>query len=429
MLKKSLLAKTKNYIVAVSGGPDSMFLLANLVQLGYKNIIPTLINYNIRKDSYNDQIIFTDYCKKHSLNYKIKEINKDYYNLKKNENFESLARKIRYDYFYELALKFHAEILIAHNVTDNIETYLLQKKRNNLVLKWGLAEKTFYGSLKIPVIRPILEITREQIIKYLHENKIKYYLDYTNDLLIYERNKIRKLLIKENNFAKYLALIKSANKDLELIQESVNKNYSEIVFNNKINLPLFYLRTPIEQQRILHMYFCKQDMQYLIINRKKSIIKEVIKQLHSKKPNIFVYLNNDVIFVKEYKTAFIHFKKNNTFKTININVIINNKWDGIGINFFINNDSISINSLPGYYFYFNKADLPIKISNDKEVLKKAHIGTLPLNKFFIKNKVPLLKRNLPVVIDKWNNVLAIVKFKTIIFNQNKKYIALVTKTD
>lgn len=307
MINQTLLSKNDTYIVACSAGPDSMYLLDNLFNLGYK-IIVCHVNYNSRKESIFAKNIIEKYCKNKKIKLFLKNIfiNKI---IKKN-NFEALARKIRYDFFCEIATTYDCKILIAHNLTDNIETYLLQKQRKIIVSHWGLASNTFYGKNKNIIIRPMLNVLRKDIVKYLNENKIAYDLDKTNELDIYERNKIRKKILKENQYQKYLNNIIIDNEILKKNKIELKKEYDLIIDSQgNINLKKLLNFSLIKQQQIIFMYFNNLNLESLILNRKKSIIKEIVKQLNSKKPNIFIDINNFYILVKEYNKVFI-IKKN-----------------------------------------------------------------------------------------------------------------------
>src|SRR5436853_6693631 len=115
MIKRSsdVLAKNRLYIVAVSGGPDSMFLLDKMRSGGY-NLVVAHVNYQKRTTSTKDQKIVQNYCQKHSLIYEIhlvKDIPKG--------NFQEQARRIRYTFFQQLAQKYKTKyIVVAHHFND-----------------------------------------------------------------------------------------------------------------------------------------------------------------------------------------------------------------------------------------------------------------------------------------------------------------------
>ena len=128
MFNQKILDKNKFYIVAVSGGPDSLFLLDKMRLEGY-NLAVAHVNYQKRESSNYDEKLVKDYCQKYSLPY---EIYRQKYNF--SGNFQDKARQVRYNFFQKLANKYHTKyIVIAHHLDDHLETYLLQKKRKSLV--------------------------------------------------------------------------------------------------------------------------------------------------------------------------------------------------------------------------------------------------------------------------------------------------------
>ncbi|CAI2186281.1 757_t:CDS:2 [Funneliformis geosporum] len=157
------LSKNKVYILAVSGGSDSMFLLEKLRGEGYKSVVAH-VNYKKRENSDYDEELVKDYCQKYSLSCEIYQVKGSEYS--SVNNFQSRARQIRYDFFQKIADKYQTKyIVVAHHLDDHLETYLFQKQRKSL-----------------------------QICQYLTKNKIDYAVDFTNQLPIYQRNIIRQKL-------------------------------------------------------------------------------------------------------------------------------------------------------------------------------------------------------------------------------------------
>ncbi len=425
MLNNDLLSKNQNYVVGISGGPDSVFLLHWLIKLGYKNLIPVHVNYNKRKSSGDDEEVFKNMCQVNGLNYWVKKVSKKDYDNYDYKNFQSLARIIRYDFFASIANQQNAKILIAHNLNDSIETYIIQKERKALVSHWGLSAKTQYGKNKIEVIRPMLDLIKKDIVDYLNKNNIKYAIDPTNFENIYRRNIIRKKL-KSDSFEFYIKSIISDNNILENQAILVKKYYNIVIIDNVVNIKkLINLKSELIQ-KIIFNYFKNNDLQNLVLNRSHSLIKEIVKQVKSPKPNIQINLKNNWSFVKAYDKAFIiqNFLKYN-FKTIVINDIIKFNWSSFGLNFVkmqkISSSTTQKNKLPkdGYYFFINQADMPLTITNDPKVISKVKIGSLKLNKFYIKKKIPKIDRSKFIILNSKNELLIISNFKTISRNQDE----------
>ena len=145
MMRKSneVHAKNRLYILAVSGGPDSMFLLEKMRGEGY-DLVVAHVNYKKRENSDYDEKLVRNYCQEYSLFCEVYQVKGTEYN--SVSNFQDRARKIRYDFFQGLADKYRTKyIVIAHHLDDHLETYLLQRQRGSLVEYWGLSEKSKQG--------------------------------------------------------------------------------------------------------------------------------------------------------------------------------------------------------------------------------------------------------------------------------------------
>ena len=130
LIDTKILAKNKLYILAVSGGPDSLFLLEKM-RLGGYNLMAAHVNYKKRKNSDYDEKLVKDYCQKYSLSCEIYQVQNSEYN--SVSNFQDRARQIRYNFFQKLATKYQTKyIVIAHHRDDHRETYLLQKQKKSL---------------------------------------------------------------------------------------------------------------------------------------------------------------------------------------------------------------------------------------------------------------------------------------------------------
>ena len=117
------------YVVAVSFGPDSMALL-NMLILEKVDVVVAHVNYHRRPESNYEE----ESLRKFSEQYKIPIEVLDTNGLTPDKNFQSWARKIRYDFFKKVADKYSANgVLVAHQEDDVIETYIMQKQRGNLV--------------------------------------------------------------------------------------------------------------------------------------------------------------------------------------------------------------------------------------------------------------------------------------------------------
>ena len=117
--------KNKKYIVAVSGGSDSMALISMCIEENI-NIVCAHVNYRLRENAYKEMEYVNSFCNERNIKCFI--LNKDY---EYKGNFEAFARNYRYDFFKKIndTLGFDG-VLIAHNEDDYLETYIMQKEKN-----------------------------------------------------------------------------------------------------------------------------------------------------------------------------------------------------------------------------------------------------------------------------------------------------------
>ncbi|MBZ4195332.1 tRNA lysidine(34) synthetase TilS [Mycoplasma tauri] len=225
-------------LLGVSGGPDSMYLLHKTFKKR-KDIIVATVNYNIRDDSYIDVEIVKEYCQKNNIVLEVLEIDKKAIF---KGNFEEKARKIRFDFFAALYKKYNCEfLLLAHHKDDFLETAIMQKRSRRKPFYYGIKEENFIDGMK--VVRPLVfKKFKREIIEELNFLKLKFAIDKTNELAIYQRNKIRKELLKLSEDEKNILIndILLENQNLSIIENAINEeflfwekhNFSQEIFSN-----------------------------------------------------------------------------------------------------------------------------------------------------------------------------------------------------
>ncbi len=224
------------YIVALSGGPDSTFLLYKMYSLGHR-IVAAHVNYGKRHDSFYDEELVTKHCKELSIRLFIERAN-DY----KKGNFQAAARDLRYKFFSQVAEKLSSEgfkiggIVVAHNFEDLLETYWLQRERKSLVNYWGLPAQSQLG--KWFIFRPIISFRKNSIVKILTQEGIKYSVDYTNDSTVYRRNVIRKEIFMLSEETKSLLSKQIGEENFLLLKniKEVNQKVRILLSGNVFNI-------------------------------------------------------------------------------------------------------------------------------------------------------------------------------------------------
>lgn len=181
-----LIIPGEKIIVAVSGGPDSVCLFHALWQLKEKlKINLAICHYNHRLrggDSYNDFEFVKKFAKKYNVEFIEGEALAD--NLFKSEDE---AREARYAFFKKIFQKGGGEkIALGHNLNDQVETFFLRLLRGT-----GLSGLKSIPYSREKFIRPLLSISRNEILKYLKEENLAFCVDQTNYEPKYIRNYFR----------------------------------------------------------------------------------------------------------------------------------------------------------------------------------------------------------------------------------------------
>ena len=245
--KQHQIKTNSKFLVGVSGGGDSMALLDIGLKAGL-NISVAHVNYQLRnEESERESFIVKQYCLENKLNFYYKEAKIDLL-----KNLQNEARKVRYQFFNDLAEENKMDyILTAHHQNDNHETFLFNALKGNGIggLK-GIPEKNGI------ILRPLLQFTKNQLLMYVQENKIKYGTDSSNLTSKYERNFIRNEVFQrlKNKFPKFeQGLTNSINflrEDYLLLNQLVDeiihpllkeeKDHTMINFNNHIPRQAWY---------------------------------------------------------------------------------------------------------------------------------------------------------------------------------------------
>jgi tRNA(Ile)-lysidine synthetase-like protein len=183
-MMKILWPKPGKYIVAVSGGVDSVVLLDMLARKGEYELIVAHVDHGIREDSAQD----TEMVRRRASEYKLYF---DYitYNFTQDTSEEEL-RRARYDFLFQAMRKHDAvAVVTAHHADDLLETSIMNVRRGTD--RYGAAG----GMTRQGIIRPLINVTKQELLDYAQEHKLEWHEDSTNTDLKYTRNKIRHDLI------------------------------------------------------------------------------------------------------------------------------------------------------------------------------------------------------------------------------------------
>lgn len=389
-------SKDKAYLVAVSGGPDSMALLDMLYRQNFSLIVCN-VNYNTRPESSLEQKMVEQYCFERKIVFETIEVL--YY--KQYGNFESWARDVRYSFFKEVLNKHKAAgVFVAHHQDDHLETYLIQKQRNNITKHFGLKEVNTVLGMKI--IRPLLTLTKKELIDYCDKNLIPYSIDSTNLENEHLRNKIRnQILAKFTKEQKEKLLLEIENKNIS------RKNNLLVLekFSNQEKIPIneFLLLEDVEKQLIIHEIIMNK-ISYTTKKLSWYRINDLIKVLQSNKPNVCIKIYGQYYFIREYN----YFYVDKIIEEVDYSYVME-KPSKLHTKEFSCDFSIDTKFLK-----ITEESYPLTFRNVKEK-DKVKIGEhiKKVNRLLIEEKVPLKNRKkYPVVVDKTGKIVYIPLYRS-----------------
>ncbi len=188
--------KNDRLSVAVSGGPDStalLFLLESVKdELGIK-LVACHLNHQLRgEESDKDEQFVKELAESLSIPFRAASANLPEYRAQNGGSTQSAARELRYQFFDSLIKsRFADKIAIGHTKDDSAETLLI-----NFLRGTGLSGLTGIPSIREEkIIRPLIEVSKKEILAYLNENKIVFRTDSSNSSDKYLRNQIRNNLL------------------------------------------------------------------------------------------------------------------------------------------------------------------------------------------------------------------------------------------
>lgn len=390
-------------VVGVSGGPDSMALLYILNEFKNKmdlNIICAHVNHNKRKESEQEKIDLENYCKKNNITFEyIKVTNWG------DDNFHNEARSVRYNFFEELVYNYGAKYLMtAHQGDDLIETILMRIVRGSTLKGYsGFSRIVDKGDYKI--IRPLITVTKDEILKFDEKNGIQYAIDESNNEDHYTRNRYRHTVLpflkqeEPNIHKKFLKFSETLLKNSNYIDSVANKEFNKVFQNGNLDIDKFKSLDPVIQTKIIYNILEKiyGDDLLIVGNAHVDLIFGLIS---SNKSNSVVHLPNNVIVVKSYnELTFSYDDDVNDQYEIQIDEIVN-----------LPNGKIiekvdETNDTSNYTIKLNSKEitLPLYVRNrrDGDKIKLKGLNAYKkVSEIFINEKIKTSDRNSwPVVLD------------------------------
>ncbi len=474
LIKYNMLQKGDKVIVGVSGGPDSVTLLHILVQLqGEMNLSLHVahLNHKLRgKDADEDAKFVKTLAQKCNLPFTIKAVNVAGFAKKKKLTLEEAARKRRYAFLEDVANFNQAtKIALGHNADDKVETILMWllrgagrsglmgippirkssltdlNDRSGNFLNHHTEERSkedfqkFFSSLDVrkifreknstknhlTIIRPLIEVFRVEIEKYLKRYKLSYRLDNSNLSPAFMRNKIRLQLLplirkkySPNFDCLLLQTAQILSDEKQILDEEINRLLKKVIVNISINPVKIYLdlnkfmkyNISLKRQIIRRIIFFISSGKNNLNYRKA---EELIKFANIGKINKRILFADNIVITKRHNILEVAKEKKTSSspKIFNYKLRINGTTNIPILGSVI---ETSIFKKPQKFKYnkskliahldANKVKLPIFIRNRKKgdnIVPLGMRGHKKIKDFFIDHKIPQEQRNsIPLVVSK-----------------------------
>lgn len=298
-------AKRPTIIVGLSGGPDSVFLLHMLNKMRESNtidIVAAHLDHQWRQESGTDAQFCQQLCTQLNIPLVTSTASSLDCSIHYNGSKEELGRKLRRHFFEQtrIALNAHA-IALAHHADDQQETFFLRLIR-------GTTLNGIHGMNETEglYLRPLLQIYKQDILDYLHQEKIDYLVDQTNTSDEFLRNRIRNHLIPalkscDGRFAdKFGSTLQHLKAEDAFLQKLASQSYENIFSYNQQqltgNLNLFRALDPTLQRRVILQWLVATKVAF---SPSSALLFEIIRFLNSDRGGAHAITPTASIFKKQ----------------------------------------------------------------------------------------------------------------------------------
>lgn len=255
-LNKYRIPHDAGFIIAVSGGADSISLLHAFKYLNLK-IQALHCNFKLRgKESDMDEQFVKRFCETYGIALSVKKFDTAAYAKDKGISIEMAARELRYNWFAEMKTRKKMDyIVVGHHADDLAETFFI-----NICRGTGIKGLTGIKPVNGDILRPLLSFPRTAILKYIEDNHLGYRTDSTNSSLDYVRNRIRLKVIP--------------------ILKEINPGFRETMEENC---------EVLKETEAIFRYGIRQLQQQIITREQDELLIDIEKTMAAPAPYTFLY--------------------------------------------------------------------------------------------------------------------------------------------
>lgn len=400
------LNPNQTYVLAVSGGLDSMVLMDYLYKSNY-NLVVVHFDHSVRDASILDKKLIESYVNERNIPFHFFKLTIG------KKDFQNQARLLRKKHLEEVANLFSTKnIVTAHHLDDLAETILMKINRGSSLLGYG-GMRPSYVSNGFNYLKPFLYQEKNDLLLYAKKHNIHFLEDASNQKDDYLRNRIRHHIIplfkEENAFLKHIITF---HKQTLAAYDFIRKQSFSYLeqYEHTFDIKTFKVLDPAVMTDVILLLFeqCHIPSNFFLIN---DIVEGL---LNDSKPNLFFDLKADFVFIKNYESFLILPKKELTeLKPLPQVITSKNLVD-------FTQEYVEI--------CYNKLDYPLSVRRRKNGDHLAFpFGRKKLKSFLIDKKIPLQERDhLDLICDANDNIIWIpnLYLNQTLGTENKIYLTL-----
>lgn len=421
--KYNLISDKDKILVSISGGQDSVclaYLLSDLKKEKNFSFSLIYINHNLReKEVKKEEEFVRKLGSDLGVNVFLESIAVKEYAQENKLNLQEAARILRYKLLEEKAKSLnYNKIALGHTETDIVENFLFRLIRGSGLNGLGGISAVRKLTSGVIIIRPLIEITREETLNFLKENNYSYCLDSSNLKEIYQRNRIRLKLIPylkkinpkiEKNLANLSQIIRDEN---SYWQELINKISSKIIIKEKkdyilIDYTKFLQYNVCIQRRFLH-YLLEKSASFKKVEEILKFINSAGRKRIKISSDLEIYKDKNFLFFRTPSFPLNFLIKIDVGKEIQI--------DNLGLKIktrFVSQDKFFPGKDPWkVYFDADKIDLnSLILRSRKEGDRFQPLGMKGRKKvkdFLIDKKIPYFIKDKVLILESKNEILWIL---------------------
>lgn len=404
----------KKVLLGFSGGPDSTLLLHYLLHVREKlrtELRIMHLNHMERDDADNEEQTVMDICRNHSIECSL--YREDVYSSEAcaRFGFERAARELRLHYLNKDADECSCDyIMTGHNLTDRVETMLINLERGT-----GLRGLISMRPVSGKFVKPLLFLTKNEIISFLRDNNIAYIEDETNNDQSLGRNRIRHNIIPvlESHMKNGLYSIERSINMLDetetVLREQMNRLISNIAqYGSDIVIDIDKLsQHECKTQRAL-LYYIMQE--HYMVN--SAMIEQLEKMIQSEKPNL------DKVFgsfraVRAYNKLIITKSRKHDCNDSRVELSDSALYNGYRMKRMLDKCPLPFDDSKFVCLPHNTGSLYIRTYRHGDRFRPFGMrGSMKLKDFFINSKIPAYKRRrIPLLTDSDDNILWITGYR------------------